>query len=308
MQGASNRRRPPVDWSERPLRALLFAPASEPRKAAKVGRLGADACVLDLEDAVALDEKPRAREAVGELVAGYDDPSVLCVRVNDATTGLLDDDLETAVHPNLDVIVVPKVEAPETLDHVDGRIAALERERGIAEGATRLLALIETTRGLIRCEEIAAAAAPRLLTLVFGLVDFTLDLGIDLAPDPTPQLAYPRARLAVAARAAGLVAPLDGPYMRLSDMDGCARQATGSRGLGYQGQVTVYPPQVEPVQRAYSSFTAEQIAHATKVVEAFEAAQADGLAAVRVDEHFVDYPVYNRARRVLTLVAQGAAR
>jgi citrate lyase subunit beta/citryl-CoA lyase len=301
VQERGERKRPEVAWDEQPLRALLFAPASEERKASKVGRLGADVAVLDLEDAVALEEKARAREAVSALVERYADPSVLAVRVNDVASGLIDADLDAAVCPNLDLVLVPKVEDPAALDRVDARLGELERERGLRTGSVRLIALVETTAGLVRCEAIAAAAAPRLLTLIFGVVDFALDLGIDLEADTRSQLLYPRARLAVAARAAGLAAPVDGPYMRLADMEGCARQARASRALGFQGQVTVYPPQVEHVQRAYSAFTPEQVEHARRVVRAFEEAQADGVAAVRVDEHFVDYPVYNRCRRVLRL-------
>lgn len=299
------RTRPPVAWEEQPLRTLLFAPANEQRKARKVGRFGADACVLDLEDAVALEEKEAAREAVIEHVAAYDDPSVLTVRINDAGSGLMEDDLDAVVHPNLDAVLVPKVEDPDVLEQVDERLTGHERRLGMREGEIRLLVLIETTRGLVRCEEIAVAGAPRLLTLVFGLVDFSLDLGIDLAPDPAAQLLYARSRIAVAARAAGLVAPIDGPYMRLDDLEGCGRQASASRALGFQGQVTVYPPQVEPVQRAYATFTDEEVTRAQRVVRAFEEARAAGLAAVRVDDHFVDYPVYNRAQRVLRLTERG---
>jgi citrate lyase subunit beta/citryl-CoA lyase len=290
---------PRIVWEEQPLRALLFAPANEARKAEGVGRFGADACVLDLEDAVALTQKDTARAAVAERVARYVDPSVLMVRVNSADSGLLDQDLDAACHPNVEAILIPKVEDPAALDHAHHRLGELEAARGVAVGQIRLLALVETTAGLVRCEEIARAASPRLLTLVFGLVDFSLDLGIDLSEDPFNQVLYARSRLVVAARAANLAPPVDGPYMRLDDAEGCALQAQRSRGLGFQGQVTVYPPQVEVVQRAYGAFTEEELAHARRVVKEFEHAQADGLAAVRVDEHFVDYPVYHRARRML---------
>jgi citrate lyase subunit beta / citryl-CoA lyase len=299
VQEESHRSRPVVDWERQPLRALLFTPADQPRKTAKVGHFGADACVIDLEDAVALDRKPTAREATRAFVRDYEAPSLLVVRVNGADSGLLPDDVEAAVHPNVDAILVPKVEDPAVLEAVADRVAALEAERGVEPGAIRLMALIETAYGLTRAEEIARAAAPRLLTLVFGVVDFTLDVGIDLGERAAEQLLYARSRIVVAARAANLAPPIDGPYMRLDDHEGAAEQARRSRDLGFQGQVTVYPPQVEPVQRAYGAFTPEQLAHARRVVEAFEAGQAEGLASIRVDEHFVDYPVYHRARRML---------
>jgi citrate lyase subunit beta/citryl-CoA lyase len=293
--------RPAVVWERQPLRALLFTPADQPRKTSKVGRFGADACVIDLEDAVADERKAAAREATAAFVESYDDPSVLVVRVNGAGTGLIEGDLDAVVHPNVDAILVPKVEDPETLEAAAARIAGLEGERGAKPGSIRLIALIETAVGLARVEQIACAASPRLLTLVFGLVDFTLDIGVDLGDNAFEQLLYARSRIVVAARVGKLVAPIDGPYMKLDDHAGAAEQARRSRSLGFQGQVTVYPPQVEHVQGAYASFTDEEIAHAERVVEAFEAGQAEGVAAIRVDEHFVDYPVYHRAKRMLDL-------
>jgi len=140
-----------------------------------------------------------------------------------------------------------------------------------------------------------------LLTLVFGLVDFTLDVGIDLGDRAFDQLLYARSRIVIAARGAGLVAPIDGPHMRLDDLEGAGEQARRSRDLGFQGQVSVYPPQVEHVQGAYASFTPEELAHASRVVAAFEKGQVEGFAAIRVDEHFVDYPVYYRAARMLRI-------
>jgi citrate lyase subunit beta/citryl-CoA lyase len=294
-----------VRWELQPLRALLFAPGNEPRKATKVGRLGADACVLDLEDAVAHDQKAVARREVAAIVASYADPSVLMVRVNPADSGLMEDDIAEVVHPNLDAIVIPKVETDTALERAASLIAELEAERRAEPGSIRLLALIETARGLARAEELAHAASPRLLTFVFGLVDFALDVGIELGDHAFEQLLYARSRLVVAARAGGLAAPIDGPHMGLEDLDGAVRHARRSRELGFQGQVTVYPPQVAPVQEAYTAFSDDELRHARRVVDAFEEAEAAGLAAIRVDGQFVDYPVYQRAVRTLRLARSG---
>lgn len=294
------RTRPTVEWQARPLRALLFAPGNHPRKLAKVGGFGSDAIVLDLEDAVADAEKAAARETVRAALPTYTGPTIVFVRANGAETGRLEDDVRAVVCADLDGLMVPKVERPETLPELDRLLAGLERERGLPEGHVRLLALVETARGLVRCEEIALAAPPRLLTVVFGLGDFSVDIGVDLTPDAT-ELLYARSRVVVAARAAGLRPALDGPYLDLQNVEGLTADTLRSRQLGFQGRVVVYPPQVEHVQRAYAELSPDEAERAQRVVEAFEQAEAAGSASIQVDGRFVDYPIYARAKEKLRL-------
>ena len=290
-----------TDWDEQPLRALLFAPGNHPRKLVKVGTFGADAIVLDLEDAVADAEKDAARTMVREALGTYDERTVVVVRVNGPDTGRLEDDVRAVVAPGLDCIMVPKVERPEVLPAVDALLAALERERSIEQGTIRLLALIETAKGVVRCEEIAAQAPEqRLQTLIFGLGDFTVDLGIDITADAT-ELLYARSRVAVAARAAGLPQPIDGPYLDLQNIDGLVADSLRSRQLGFQGRIVIYPPHVEPAQRAYSELSDDEVEQARRIVEAFEGAEAEGSASIQVDGRFVDYPIYRRAVHKLQL-------
>ena len=161
------------------------------------------------------------------------------------------------VTPGLDAIMVPKVEDLETLPHVDAVLAAAERAAGMEPGAIRVLAILETPKALARCEEILAAAPERLHTAVFGAGDYTTELGIDLTRDAT-EILWARCRLVNAVRAAGLAAPIDGPWLRLEDVEGLEADCLRARALGYQGRVTVYPPQVETVLRAYSSLPEEE--------------------------------------------------
>jgi citrate lyase subunit beta/citryl-CoA lyase len=196
--------------------------------------------------------------------------------------------------------MVPKVERPEVLPDVDALLQRLEQERGIDPGTIRLLALAETAKGIVRCEEIAAHAPERLQTLIFGLGDFTVDLGIDITPDAT-ELLYARSRVAVAARAAGLPQPIDGPYLDLQNIDGLVADSLRSRQLGFQGRIVIYPPHVEPAQRAYSELSDEEVEQAQRVVAAFEGAEAEGSASIQVDGRFVDYPIYRRAVNKLRL-------
>ena len=289
-----------IDWEDRVLRSLLFAPGNHPRKLEKVGTFGSDAIVLDLEDAVADAEKEAARGMVRAALPTYDESTIVAVRVNGAETGRLEDDVRAVVCADLDCIMVPKVERAETLPRLDSLFSELEREHGLEQGQIRLLALIETALGLVCCEEIALNAPPRVLTLVFGLGDFSTDIGVDLTPDAT-ELLYARSRVVVAARAARLRAALDGPYLDLQNFEGLSADSLRSRQLGFEGRVVVYPPQVEHVQRAYSDLPAEELERARRVVDAFEEAEEMGSASIQVDGRFVDYPIYRRATQKLRL-------
>jgi citrate lyase subunit beta/citryl-CoA lyase len=284
-----------TDWSDQLLRSLLFVPGSDERKLAKVGTFGADAIVIDLEDAVADDRKVQARGITRAAVPTYGDGQAVIVRVNSLQFGTLEDDIAAVVTAGLDGIMVPKIEDTEALRVADAALAAAEQAAGLAAGAIRVLALIETPLGLTRCEEILAAAPERVHTAVFGAGDFTTELGVDLTPDATEVL-YARSRLVAAARAAGLAAPVDGPWLRLQDVEGMEADCRRSRQLGFQGRVTVYPPQVEPVLRSYSALTDEEAERNRRIVEAFEEAEARGVASLRVDGTFVDYPIYRLAR------------
>jgi len=279
---------------------LLFAPGNHPRKLVKVGQFGSDAIVLDLEDAVAETEKTAARATVRAALASYDNVRTVIVRVNALQTDRLIEDVRAVVCSSLDAIIVPKVEDPTTLAIVDGVIAELEDAHGLPAGTIRILPLIETALGLVRCEEIAVSAPKRVPTLIFGLGDFSVDMGFDITPDAT-ELLYPRSRIAVAARAARMRAPLDGPYLDLQNIDGLVEDTKRSRQLGFEGRVVIYPPHVEHVQGTYSYLGVEELEKARRLIEAFEHAERGGSASIQVDGRFVDYPIYRRAQRKVAL-------
>jgi citrate lyase subunit beta/citryl-CoA lyase len=197
-------------------------------------------------------------------------------------------------------IMVPKLEDPATLPRVDVLLAEQEARVGLEPGAIAVLGIVETARGIVRVDDIAAAAPPRLVTLVFGLGDFSVDIGVDVTAEGD-ELLYARSRVVVAARAAGLEAPVDGPYLDIHDAEGLGADCRRSRTLGFQGRVIVYPGQVEAAARAYSELSPDEAARCRAVVDAFEAAEAAGRASIQVDGRFVDYPIYERARRKLRL-------
>jgi citrate lyase subunit beta/citryl-CoA lyase len=162
--------------------------------------------------------------------------------------------------------------------------------------------MIESARGVVNVNMIAQAVTdpPRLHTLVFGAADYTSDLGVEITWDGQ-ELAYPRARIAVACRGADLFPPLDTPFMLdLKDLQALEADTVKAKQLGFGGKLCIHPNQIPIVNRTFSP-QPEEIRQAQAVVRAFEDAHARGVGAIQVDGKFIDKPVVERARRILTL-------
>jgi citrate lyase subunit beta/citryl-CoA lyase len=278
-----------------PLRAALFAPGDAPEKMRKALGAGADAVIFDLEDAVAPARKGPSRTLVAEALSGtqHSGPPLL-VRVNGAGTGLLEDDLRAASRPNLAAVMVPKVEDAAVLAEVADQLAALRPARAITGEPVGLIALIETAAGVVASERIAAEAPASTWTLAFGGVDYAADLGVE-ADLGGEALVHARARVALAARAAGLLPALDGPVLALDDEGLLREDSRRSHRLGFGGRLVIHPRQVEPARQAYCGMDDAGVARARAIVRAFEAAQREGRAVAVVEGEFVDPPVYRRA-------------
>lgn len=288
-----------VDRREQLLRSLLFVPGNDARKLQKAASAGADLVVIDLEDAVAEAEKTDARTRAAEAVQRLSAHACVAVRVNGIETGRLEDDIASvAAAPGLSAIVVPKVEAADTLSAAADQLARTECKTEPRAGMIGLIALVETPLGIVRCDDTLGSAPARTITAMFGVADFSAALGVELSDEGT-ELLYARQRLIVAARAAGMPGPIDGPYLRLDDACGLLADTRRSRALGFQGRVALHPRQVDPINRAYSELSDERLDGAERIVAAFEEAEADGVASIRVDGRFVDYPVYELARAQL---------
>jgi citrate lyase subunit beta/citryl-CoA lyase len=283
-----------------PLRSLLFVPGNHPRKVAKVFTTGADAVILDLEDAVAIAEKIATREAVAAAL-GSERRCLAYIRVNAMTTAFCHGDLAAVVRPGLDGIVLPKVEAPWQLKAVDWLLAALERDAGLAAGAVDLMPIIETGAGVAAVREIAAAGT-RVRRLAFGAGDYAVDMNLPWTRDEA-EMAHARATIAVASRAAGLEPPIDTVFADLRDPEGFAAAARRALAAGFQGKMCIHPDQVAPANTVFTPGEAE-VARARKIVAAFEAAEAAGSASIQLEGQFIDYPIVERARRVLATLAR----
>lgn len=276
---------------------MLFVPGSDDRKIAKIASLDTDAVILDLEDAVATSAKADARRKVAATLRQPAGDAALWVRVNPVDTEFFAEDVRAVAGPGLAGIVLPKAQRAADLRQLDDLLSTAESAHPGVTPA-RILALVETAAGLRSASAIASASA-RVEALGFGAGDFSLDLGIDWPLEADhPLLTAARVELAVVSRAEGIGAPHDGAFPRHHDLDGLRAQAEFARSLGYSTKHAIHPGQV-PVIRAAFRPSEQAIAHAERVCRAFEAAEADGRAAIAVDGVLVDYPVWHRARQVL---------
>jgi citrate lyase subunit beta/citryl-CoA lyase len=288
------------------LRSLLFCPANEPRKVAKLAASAADGVVLDLEDAVAASEKVAARPAARQALRTLHGP-LRCVRVNAFETGLTAEDVAAVVCADLDAVVLPKVETVHDLRRLDRLIAAAEAGGGLPPGRIKVIGLVETAAAIMAAGELATHGG-RLIRMVFGSGDLGNDLALPtIRGDFTAALAYGRSKLVYDARAAGMPPPLDGPFLNIRDRDGLDADTRVSRSLGHGGRVCIHPEQVAVANRLYAPDAAE-VAFARKVVEAFAEAERRGSAAIAVEGTFIDYPIAYKAERIVRLADAIAAR
>ncbi len=276
------------------LRSLLFAPGNHARRVEKALTLPADGVILDLEDAVAIAEKAATRAVVTETF-GKTRTGRLYVRVNALTTEWCFADIVAVVRSGLDGIILPKVEHAHELRTADWLIGNLERERGLPPGGIDLIPIIETALGM---SNLAASAAPaRAPAPCVRRRRFHPRHGHAWTRNETELLPH-RAACVLASRAAGLEPPLDTVWADLRDAEGFVASAKQAAALGFQGKMCIHPDQVAGANAAFTPDEAA-VAQARRVIAAFEKAEAEGLASIQLDGQFIDYPIVQRARRIV---------
>jgi citrate lyase subunit beta/citryl-CoA lyase len=287
----------------KPLRTALFAPGIKERVMTKALESRADGVIFDLEDSVPVASKAEARARVAKFIdaaAAAPSPPAIFVRVNAATTGLLDDDLDAVVRPGLDAVLLSKAETVEDVQRTADGIANNESQQGA--GAVEIILQIETALGVYNCFDLIKAS-PRVAATCFGSArdgDLQTDLGCAWSIEGT-ELLYARSKVLLDTRAAGSdILPLDGVFGDIGDEPGLIADSRLSARLGYIGRTVIHPKQIAPVRSAYA-VPADEVAYYRKVVAEFAAAEKAGTAAIAVDGKLVDYAMAQRARRVLDL-------
>ena len=257
-------------------RSLLFVPGDRPDRFEKAWNAGADAVILDLEDAVTAGKKAEAHEAIA---AWLSPERPVYVRINDPATEWYEGDLEAAVRPGLAGIIVPKAEDPEQLAQLASRV-----------GEMRLIATIETALGVWNARVVAEA--PGVERLAFGSIDLQLDAGITGEGE---ELLYARSRTVLASRVAGILPPLDGVTVALDDPEQLETDVDRARRLGFGGKMCIHPKQVEVANRGFRP-SQDEVAWAERVLRAAETTSS---GAIKVDGELIDRPVIERAKAVL---------
>ena len=297
-------------------RTVLSVPGSNPRMVEKSRGLDADEVFLDLEDAVAPAAKDDARALVADaLRAGGWAAATVGVRVNDWSTQWTHRDVVDVVGAagaNVDCIVLPKVETPAHVTALDLLLSQLERTHGLDEGRIGIEAQIESPRGLVAVNAIAAASK-RLQSLVFGPADFMASVnmrGLVVGEQPPgydvgDAFHHALMTILVAARAHDLQA-IDGPYLQIRDVDGFRRQARRSAALGYDGKWVLHPDQIAIGNEVFAP-AQDDYDHAEEILAAYEASTSDAggrRGAVMLGDEMIDEASRKMAEVV---VAKGRA-
>ncbi|KAI9346538.1 Pyruvate/Phosphoenolpyruvate kinase-like domain-containing protein [Obelidium mucronatum] len=286
--------------------ALLYIPGSDARKLAKgLGLGGVDTRVLDLEDSVALHRKAFARAAVADALAGLSQTAQTqetCVRINSVASGLAHADLAAVLRQRaVDSVLVPKVGSPADVAAV---AAALDAHADVRRDV-KILASIETARGLLSLPAIlaadAAAATPRIAALVFAAEDYVADLGLVRTRART-ELLLARQMVVAHAVAYGLQA-IDLVCVDFKDSNILQEECTEGRQFGFTGKQAIHPNQVEIIQKTFSP-TEKEISYAKQILEANEIHKSKGAGAFDLDGKMVDAPVILWAQRILAKAGQ----
>lgn len=264
-------------------RSLLFAPGDDAHKLAKAIGTGAGLVIADLEDAVTEAHKAAARETVATaLKAAAAERDRFAVRVNSLRTPDAGADLEMAAGGGAAAIVVPKADS-SSLRRLD------------AARLPPIIAIVETAAGVQESAEIAAS--PGVWALMLGAADLGQELRLTPRADGI-EILFARSKLVIDSAAAGIAAPIDVVHVDIADEHGLRAESALARSLGFGGKACIHPAQVPVVEQAFAP-SADELRRARAIVDAYEAARANGDGVVKVDGQMVDLPVYERALEIV---------
>ena len=289
---------PVASAKDRLRRSRLYLPGNEPKYFINAGLHAPDAVILDLEDSVYFPEKDAARILVRNALRAVDfGGAERMVRINQLPLGLAD--LEEIIPQAPDLILIPKVEAPEQVSDIVGAMESISKRSRVTRPIW-LMPILESALGIENAFAIAKAS-DRVAGLTIGLEDYTADLGVTKTPGGTESL-YARMRVVNAAHAAHVQA-IDSVFGDVIDTNGLLRWGESSRAIGFEGMGCIHPIQIEVIHRAFTPTTSE-LEKAGEIVAAYEEAQARGLGVVSLGSKMIDAPVVERARKLVRRAKQ----
>lgn len=283
-------------------RSELVCPASSLKMMTKAAASEADEVIFDLEDGCALSQKEAARKILIEAFKTLDfKGKIRAFRTNQVHTRFFQGDVKEvveAVGANVDVMVLPKVHEAVDVQFADGLLTEIEQNKHLAPGRIKLEALIESARGVLHAEEIAAAS-PRMAALIFGSADYAGDIGAR-SPAREQIFLYPKSKTVVAARAAGIQV-IDGPTFQFRDLEQCERDTRAAADMGFDGKWAIHPDQVEVINRVFTP-SAQEIAHAKEILELYRKAdQESGTGVIEFKGEMVDEASLHSERKTLSI-------
>lgn len=280
-------------------RTWLFGPGAHPPTHAAMTLSGADGLILDLEDFTPPELRPQARQNLPQVVQTWQDSGALvCIRINPLETdGPLD--LEAAMRAGATVIGYPMAKSGEQMVQLDQAIQAWELLLQIPLGSTEIMPVCETALGVVAVRDMAAAS-PRVRSALLGSEDLANDLCAERAPDAI-ELDYARRRFVLECRAAG-IEPIDAPFT-YADVQGAVDEALYARRLGYRSKSLVRPEHTQALNEVFTP-SAQALARAHGLVQAFEAARAQNDDRALFEGQWVEVPTYRNARRLIERARQ----
>ena len=278
-------------------RTYLFAPGNHERRVEKALGLGSDVVILDLEDAVAVSEKEKTRQLITKRLQQTRNCAVF-VRINAYDTDFCFGDIYSIVSENLDGIVLPKLESAADLKSVDWFLGNLERERDLTLGSIELMPIIETAKGAVAIRDIAKASS-RVRRLAFGGGDYTRDLGVEWTLTEEELLPI-RSEFVLASRYGELEPPIDTVFIHIKEHGAYLKSCQNVLKLGFQGKMCIHPDQVAITNKTFTPSN-EEVVWSRRVISEFEKAEAEGVASIQVDGYFVDYPIVEKAQRIVDM-------
>jgi citrate lyase subunit beta / citryl-CoA lyase len=282
------------------LRSWLFVPGDSERKLAKAWSIGADALIVDLEDAVAGERKEIARDiATGAIAAAVRGKTIVSIRINAIDSGLAEDDVAQTFRCRPDAYVLPKASDPADIRRVSAQLAALEAQAGVPVGSTAIVPIVtEHPRAISRLESLCSADA-RVVAIMCGNEDLAAAIGARRVKDESGAMLevfrVVRALALLAASAAG-IGIIDSPVVELAATDVLQRESEEAAAMGFTGKLAIHPAQVAPVNTAFLP-TAAEIEQAQSLLAAAQG--HDG--AFRFEDRMVDVPHVRRAERIMAL-------
>jgi citrate lyase beta subunit len=276
-------------------RALLYMPGDSRPKIEKAISLGVDSICMDMEDGTAYNRKEKAREVIAKALQELDfGHSEKLIRINGVGTGLEEDDLAMTLPHHPDGVVIPKAESLAQIEWLSEKIEAMELSQGWELNSVRILAVIESAKGLVNLKEIATH--PRLDALIFGAEDYAASIGASRTRGGQ-EILFARSKVIMHAAANDLQA-IDVVFVNFKDVINLKIDAMLGAQIGFAGKQIIHPNQIIPVQEAFSPSDSE-IDYAQRLLGAFEIAEAEGAGAIDFEGKMIDMPLVKSAHQVI---------